>query len=413
MKQSSKTFCVLPWTHAATYNDGSVILCCVSSNDANLNLNKMTLKEAWNSDYFKQTRLKMLNGECVSACRSCYKEEESGITSHRIAENIKWNNEFGEDYIKQLVDNTHEDGTIDNDLITLDLRLGNACNLQCVMCRPTDSSKWVKDAKFLSENLKTQAKWDWRYKIENYSTEKFEWYKDKDFWNSFFDNASNIRHIIFGGGEPLYLKEHYELIEQLVNRGYSHQIQLRYHTNGTIYNQDLVNLWEKFKFVEVMISIDGYKEVNNYIRYPSQWEDIEKNLRLYDCTTSNIDPQLLCTVQVLNIEHLPDFSQWLIDQQFNKIGKQFHCGVFHPGILHWPQYLCVKTLPLEVKKRVTNKLMSFIECNNSNNKIQKFKQLIEFMNSEDWSDKFDQTIDYLTTIDGIRDTDYRQIVKFG
>jgi MoaA/NifB/PqqE/SkfB family radical SAM enzyme len=247
MKAPTKTFCILPWIHAATYNDGSALLCCVAQNTENLNLNKMSLTEVWNSDHFKQARVMMLRGEQVPACDSCYKEEDAGIRSHRQAENQHWYKELGEEYLKSLVESTEVDGTVHNELITLDLRLGNTCNLQCLMCRPRDSSKWVKDAKFLSENLKTEAKWDWKYKIENYTTDEFEWYKNENFLKDFYAAASSIKHIIFGGGEPLYLKEHKEIIKKLVELGQAKHIKLRYHTNGTIYDEEVVELWKEFK----------------------------------------------------------------------------------------------------------------------------------------------------------------------
>lgn len=404
MKEPTKTFCILPWIHAATYNDGSALLCCVAQNSEKLNLNEMSLGEVWNSEHFKQARVAMLKGEKFYACQSCYKEEASGVRSHRQAENIHWYKELGEEYLRSLIEATAEDGTVHNDLVTLDLRLGNTCNLQCLMCRPRDSSKWVKDAKFLSENLITDARWDWKFKIQNYTTEEFEWYRNKNFLDNFYANASTIRHIIFGGGEPLYLKEHKEIIKKLVDLGYSNNIKLRYHTNGTIYDQEVVDLWGHFKFVEVMISVDGCKEINDYIRWPAKWIEIENNLRLYDQTGDNIDPKLLCTVQALNINHLPDFADWLLEQNYTKLSKKDHCGVFHSGTLHWPQYLCTKVLPKDYKALISQKLLAYADKNLDNKEIQKFRNQVEFMNSEDWSDKFDQTLDYLDTMDQRRGT---------
>jgi MoaA/NifB/PqqE/SkfB family radical SAM enzyme len=135
----SKTFCVLPWIHAATYTDGTALLCCVAKAQPNhSDLNKQTLKQIWNGKLFNSTRLKMLRGEEVDNCAACYEEEAMGINSHRLVENYIWYKKLGKEYLKQLIDNTRQDGSVPHDLITLDLRLGNTCNLQCVMCRPID-----------------------------------------------------------------------------------------------------------------------------------------------------------------------------------------------------------------------------------------------------------------------------------
>ena len=253
----SETFCILPWTHIATWTDGSALLCCVAQNSHKLNFNKDSVDTIWNSEHFKDARVKMLKGEKVSACEHCYKEESAGIRSHRINENVLWENKLGEDRIAELISATKKDGTLTENFITLDLRLGNTCNLQCVMCRPQDSSMWLSNAKKLKDILETDAKWDWEHK-SNIDTNQFEWYKKEKLWKDFEPMFSTIRHLIFAGGEPLLIKEHLQLIKNLVKFGYSKNIELRYHTNGTIISEEIVNLWKEFKFVEVMASIDAW-----------------------------------------------------------------------------------------------------------------------------------------------------------
>lgn len=400
----SPTFCILPWIHAATHTDGAAILCCVSKT-SNLNLNKHSWKDVWNSEHFKSARVSMLAGEQFRACESCWKEESAGIKSHRQYENAHWERELGNDHIEKLIEGTNEDGSVSHDLITVDFRLGNTCNLQCIMCRPTDSSKWVKHAKELADTAVTDLKYDWKYKMNNFSVEKFEWYKNQEFWDSFMESSGDIKHIIFGGGEPLLIKEHKQLIKDLVDKGHAKNIGIRYHTNGTIYDNELVALWAEFKVVEVMISIDGYNEINDYIRYPSKWDEIVEVLRLYDNTGDNIDAKVLCTVQAANIYYLPEFADWMLAQNFKKLGKRWHSGIFHDGILHFPQYLCTKVLPLETKERVTKKIIDYCDAHQDNRQIQKFRQLVEFMNSEDWSDKFTQTLEYIDKLDSMRSTD--------
>ena len=73
--------------------------------------------------------------------------------------------ELGEEYIRDLISKTEPNGRLSEDLITFDFRLGNTCNLQCVMCRPKDSSRWLGDAKKLARMLETDAKYDWESKI--------------------------------------------------------------------------------------------------------------------------------------------------------------------------------------------------------------------------------------------------------
>jgi len=401
---NSKTFCIMPWIHCATQTDGSVQLCCVAKPIEELNLNNLTWSEVWNSDEYKEVRLKMLADEPVEYCINCYKEESSGITSHRQNENTVWSNQWSPVQIHELrkiVGDTKEDGGLDSGIVSVDFRLGNTCNLQCIMCRPHDSSKWVKDSKILGETLTSEAKWDWKHK-SNIVIEQFEWYKNEEFWNSFYESAHNIRDLIFGGGEPLLIKQHKELIRHLVKIDHAKNVEIRYHTNGTLIDEELLELWTHFKKAHIMISLDGFKDLNSYIRYPANWEDIERNLQIYDNTTGgDIIVDINCTVQAVNVNYLPEFVEWLWSQQYKKIGVRTG-EPFHTATLHWPIYLCTKVLPIETKKQIADKLRSFMAQHPDNLSIQKWASIIDFMMSEDWSDKLDQTVDYLKTLDTMR-----------
>ena len=101
-KYPSKTFCILPWVHLSTRPDGSMRVCCTANassvgptNDkehggmvgvlkdregkpSNLNVNDFL--SSWNSDYMKNVRTQMLNGEEPPSCSKCFKEERAGHT---------------------------------------------------------------------------------------------------------------------------------------------------------------------------------------------------------------------------------------------------------------------------------------------------------------------------------------------
>lgn len=408
LTEYGNTFCILPFTHAATYTDGSVILCCIAKNIGNLNLNKQSWSEIWNSQHFRDARKAVLNGAQYSACQRCYSEEAIGVISHRQTENWIAARDYGEDYIKELIESTKDDGTLEKNLITVDFRLGNTCNLQCVMCRPTDSSKWLNDSRILARELQSETRWEWQDK-SNINTSDFDWYKRPEFWESFFESCDNIRHMILAGGEPMYIKEHRYLLSELVKRGFAKNISIRYHTNGTIYNPEVIELWEHFKHIELMISLDGHEWVNSYIRYPADWSIIEKNLEKYDNTPDNISVKLSCTVQALNIFWLPEFCQWVLNKNYKKISKS-HGKIFHASLLHFPLYLSTKVLAPEQKQIISDKLKNFMLQYPDNNHIQLLKGMTEFMNSEDHNRFYPQTIEYLEKLDFLHGTNYKPLL---
>lgn len=409
LEDHGSKFCILPWIHMATYTNGKSLLCCLAqpTDDDRLNLNNATIDAIWNSYYFKNARKDMMAGKALPACRHCWKEEASGIRSHRMNENNLWTKKLGREYIDNLIASTREDGHLDQEVITLDLRLGNTCNVQCVMCRPTDSSKWVKAAETIAADSEGEVKHDWEWKIQDHKQNSFEWAADDEFWIDEIEPLlPNMRHFIFAGGEPLYLKNHKRFLKKCVESGHAQNIELRYHTNGTIMPDDIIELWSNFKFVELMLSIDGIGDQNYWLRYPTDWATVEKTLDKVENAPPHIVGKVLCTVSALNIWYLPDFAEWLFAKDYKKIGIHDHQGMFHPGILHFPQYLCSKVLPQEIKEQVTVKLLKFIEKYPDKNKVQELRSVVDFMNSEDWSDKWDALNRYISSIDRMRKTSF-------
>lgn len=403
----SSTFCVLPFSHLATHTDGSAILCCVAKTDSGLNLNDRSLKEVWNSNYLRSARLKMLRGEPVSACSHCYAEEKNGCRSHRITENRVWKDRFGRDFMLDRIRKVESDGTLGEDIVAIDLRLGNTCNLQCVMCRPQDSSRWTALAKKLSANSEDpELRQEWTHKSKIIQ-ERFEWYKDPEFWMDLESMLPSMREIIVGGGEPMLLDEHRRLIQACVDSGAASHIQIRYHTNGTLLDTSLFPLWEKFKLVEVFVSLDCYGEKNSYLRYPANWEAIDRNLKLIDQESpETVRSMLLCSVHLLNMFYLDKYSAWIRDQHFKKVTHGFN-GYYHPGVVHYPEYLSIQNYPAHVKDIITRKLLSFEET--SSKKSNKIQGLVNLMNEVDHSSRLSRTKEYVRRLDAERGTHFDRV----
>ncbi len=397
MKKYSNTFCVLPWTHLATYTSGSVLLCCVAQNDLNLNLNETTLAQAWNSEKLKDVRKKMLAGQKVSSCTHCYREEAAGHESHRITENNAWEFRFTGEWIENRVEKTLEDGSLPEGLVSVDLRLGNTCNLTCVMCRPQDSSRWQALAKKLENSLRIEKMYhEWREKAD-INQSRFEWYKKQEFWQDLMQILPSLRELIIGGGEPMLLEEHRVLIEACVSSGHASHIQLRYHTNGTTLDPQIFDSWKHFQIVETFISLDGIKDHNHYLRYPASWPAIEKNLNTLDnYPHGNLRAMLLCSVHALNVYYLDEYAKWVENQNFKIISVDAD-SYFHPGVVHYPDYLSVQVLPEHIKKIVTEKVKKFEAV--SKRPSSKIQGILNFMNQTDASKLMPEIKEYVRVLD--------------
>jgi organic radical activating enzyme len=293
------------------------------------------------------------------------------------------------------------------------------------MCSPHDSSLWVADHKkiyplFQHDSLKKQMDWDQK-SFNNY------WHENPDFWKEMYTQIPNLKQVYFAGGEPLLIKEHKTFLEEIIRQGYADKILIRYNTNGLLIDDNIIELWKKFKKVKVGFSIDALRDKNFYIRYPSEWSKIEKNLHILDNTPSNIEVSIATAIQILNIKNLPEFAKWKIQQPFKKInfenvtgGIQAGGGIFNMHILYIPTFLSIKCLPLEDKVEVRKafaELATWLYTNYRQDEDfwkenpygwKRWQAVLDFMDSEDHSDQIPALKEYIEKLDVIRKTDFEQ-----
>jgi MoaA/NifB/PqqE/SkfB family radical SAM enzyme len=428
IKLSSKTFCPLPWIHLATRPNGDVRVCCtanasgagsvdskdsglVKEGDKVLNLKSSSIEQVWNSTQMKETRMQMLSGEVPASCKKCFEEEANGIISKRQWETVVWKERLD---IENIVLQTKPDGSLPVNIPYFDLRLGNMCQLKCIMCSPHDSSSWIKEwkiqyPKYRNIELKNDQRWDQDF--------DYTWYQKSEFLNSMKSQASVIKELYFAGGEPLLIPEHYKILEFMVESGAAKDCVLRYNSNGIELPSNLFELWNHFKEVKFNFSIDAVGDKNDYIRYPSKWSTVVQNLHILDNTPDNVVVNIACAVQLLNVLYVPELVEWKLSQGFKKINlPPYGAGLVGTHLVYLPSYLNVKVLPREIKEKVKNTVDEFCNKFSTNHEFmsnpygyKRWQGLVQYMNSEDWSNKLPMLLDYLLVTDSQRGTDFRKV----
>jgi hypothetical protein len=87
--------------------------------------------------------------------------------------------------------------------------------------------------------------------------------------------------------------------------------EIRMNTNATNLNKEYRQLLSQFKNLNIVVSLDGYDQINQYIRWPADWDTIVENVR----GISQITPNLAFNVSVWNISNLSKLINFL-DQKF-------------------------------------------------------------------------------------------------
>lgn len=272
MIPNKNTFCIAPYQHACVNSKGKLKICCVSKEVSKHNYNE--LAEWYHSDILKTLRSDLHNGVKNPICEHCWVAENSKKVSQRQIYNrhigkiidTKWNNNFKKNkkLIEVLSKINHKN------INSFDLKLGNLCNLKCIMCKSENSSQLLAEATIHQELQQFHG-------IEK--QKDYQWAEKKDFkeWcNTFF---VDIIHIKFTGGEPFMNPYLVECLKSIPNKQ-KKKCVLHFTTNLTIINQPIIEILSQFKETWLAISIEGIGKVLEYARFGHSWTDLEKNLIL-------------------------------------------------------------------------------------------------------------------------------------
>ena len=259
----------------------------------------------------------LIHRDRPAACRACWQAEDNGIVSLRH-------------YYKQKVipDNTN--------IQFLDFRLSNQCNLKCRYCGPHFSNQWAKELS-IAQPLK-------QVDVSEYHDDLFN---------------ENLTDLYWCGGEPLILKEHYEINKLLIDKNLSKNISLRYNTNLTVLKYkdiDIIDIWKQFKDITLDVSLDAANDVVNYIRSGSDWQTIDKNINfILNSNIPNLKLRFTPVVSALNIWFLPELLSYA---KSRNIPVMFYA-------LDNPDYLSLSVLPKELKEQARQ----ILESSNTHNDL--------------------------------------------
>lgn len=377
-KVNSNVFCLAPWTHGTVAVDKKLQPCCVSN--PNSNFEYSDYQTWWKSEKIINLRSDLSNGVKNSNCNRCWQAEDFGKQSLRQSYNKLFKPFANFENVTTSVKNKDFENV--DFPTTWEIDIGNSCNLKCIMCDPIRSNKIQEEvdqhqSKFIQfpkliDQAKNTATSNWVDTVEG-----------QQFLNSI---KQNLKWLKLQGGEALSVKTVRDLIENLD----SQEVTLALTTNGTVLDNRLLLALSKFKRVEISISIEAIGPANDVIRYGSNWDIIEKNIRLLN-ECSNIDLQINHVLQNTSTLFLPDVIRFVE-------ANQLHLLLIP---LYSPEYLSLSSI---AKKHTTNlvNVVEQLDITNTRNKYikQYLKNIVE-------ATEYNETLNaqfrhYISTLDQVR-----------
>jgi sulfatase maturation enzyme AslB (radical SAM superfamily) len=287
-------------------------------------------------------------------CYKCVQEEQHGVFSYRQQLNASKKEIEGIQFV--------------------DIRNSNLCNLKCRTCTPKNSSQWAIELGHAVPIIKQD--------ITDYKK---------------FIVSPSVRSIYYTGGEPFINAEHWELLEELINNGYSKNISLLYNSNLTTLkfkNKNILDLWKKFKLIKVMASIDAIGEKFNYIRSGADWDIVNSNMLILN---KQVDLTIATTVSILNI--------WFIDELL----EYFKGYKIELTNLYDPDYLSLSVIPDSLKPMAHKCIDRIEKLYYDKNKISYMRSQIDNNINQQF---FKDTLIHVLLLDNIRNEKLFDLLPF-
>lgn len=360
---SNRAFCPAPWVSVYINPDGTVQNCSCSSNRYG-SINDQCLEDITKSPKNINLKEMMLSKQFDNNCATCYDYEKNNYSINTPSQRTY--------YLKTLKTvpldtyNSPENFSIHQ----IDLRWRNTCNQACVYCDPGLSSKWA-DELGVTIKINEQARIDSK--------------------NYIYKHIEQIKDVYLAGGEPLLINDNIELLTLLYEK--NPDVKIRINTNLSTLDNKVYKLLQKFKNLHWIVSVDSIEKEYEYIRFPGNWDQFTKNLKLLQATGQTISFNMVWFV--LNSTSIFECMEYLYDLGFHE-----NSIVVHP--LESPPHLNINNLPNAELERIR----AFIndKINAANRNFLLYKSLVSMLQfiKLDYAKNLEETFNQLSILDARR-----------
>lgn len=378
MSYSKDTFCVLPFVFLSNTNGGDYRTCCEAFSFGT-SMSSTSPTEVWNSDFYRNLRLDLKNGTRNKNCDSCWNVENSGGYSTRQSENAQYSN----DDIKNMLSHMYEDGFYSKYPLYFEFKLGNLCNLKCIMCTQIDSSQHESEIKTMRKQGEIVPRTlDY---IDSNLKEPHEIFRlDNQTIDELIENFSlilpHIKNLKLVGGEPLINPLTELVLDTAVDSGFHKNIEIEMITNLSQINNKVFDKIEKFKTVRLSCSYDHIdKDKFNYIRYPAKLENFQNNFEKV-LLNEKILLQISTTFSIFNI-----FDLYKIFTKFNQDTKQRQSLPVCFNFVTEPRYFCIQYLEYTQKQEIVYLIQRVLQDFSKERILKENPDMVSYLkNAKDW-----------------------------
>jgi len=347
MSQKSK-FCAVPWNELVYTSQFNYGVCCIWKDDGNLVSSSEKSDKHYNSAKMKDLRRRMLNKEEIPECQACWDNENNNKFSMRMRRNQHYYGvadlQHEDAEIEHILSDTTKDGSYHtNNIHSLHVSTGDKCQLRCIDCSPAYSRSILKDYKKLG--------WDNNFKSRRLvaTDNEFSPFAESAHWESIRQNSYNLKIIRLSGGEPSINRNFIDYLNWLVEENIAQNIEIHIPTNCVNIKNNFLEPLKHFGKTVICLSVDGIGKLDEYLRYPTNWEKKLENINYM----ARVFPEsyIHTVIYSLNVLDIDKIYKW---------GTQYQ--LMHSfDMLTFPDELSIRNLPDNLKQIAINKIKNVIK----------------------------------------------------
>lgn len=326
-------YCTAPFTSFVVDPNKGVRPCCTFGSQLG-NLNQQSVSEILSNDAWTKVMDQVANDEIPVGCLNCHKREQRTGWSNRQL------------FIKAP---SAINGTWANGITEIEINSTNVCNFSCTHCRPGLSSKWIKLAEQLdAENVSHQR----------LNVGKVYRPDPKNMLHNIQElDLQNLELIRFKGGEPMLNEDVKAVLKYLRDEDILSRVHVEFVTNGSIIDEEVFQLLEPAKEVDMYLSVDGVGQVQRYIRIGDSGNDkIEAFVKRFS-QLQNVSFSPSISVMAYNVFSLDKLADW-----WNGLHQKYGSKVSYPitFALHViePEILSLRVLQDPTRQNLLDKYRS-------------------------------------------------------
>ena len=287
-----ENLCNAPFTNIYFNSWGNAGACWLTLESAPTYPQK-SLNEIWFGEFFQQLRKNIQDRNLQNGCTVCKKRIQDQVYPQVLA---------------RAYDIEHEITPYPQ---IMEFELSNLCNLACIMCKGSLSSKIRKDREQL-EPLKSP-------------------YDDK-FIEQLKEFLPHLKEARFNGGEPFLQQMCWKAWDAIAE--INPKILITVATNGTLLTDKMKATMEKCRF-RINVSLDSLDpKTYETIRVGSTFSTVIENLKWYReyCKRKNTILSVLVNPMRMNWKEMPEYVKWCTENGyhlwFNTIWRPRHLAIW-------------------------------------------------------------------------------------